>query len=127
MYNTEVPPALVPGGDIHQKSVIHYSVVGVSVLYLTPAVGVFCAVVVPLVAEYLTALKCQITGQKDSCAQSESIPMLKHNVANIQFSSGIVSPDLCCNSYYSCELSGWTTQSLLIPALSPFLPSPTLT
>ena len=127
MYNTEVPPALVPGGNIHQKSVIHYSVVAVSVLYLAPAIGVFCAVVVPSVAEYLNAHKCHITGQKDSCAHSESIPMHRHNVAILQFSSSIVSPDLCCNSYSSCELNGWIPQSLPIPALSPFLPCPTLT
>ena len=89
MYNTEVPPALVPGGYIHQKSVIHYSVVAVTVSYLTPAVGVFCAVVVPPVAEYLNAHECHITGQKDSCAQSESIPMHRHNIANLQFSSSM--------------------------------------
>ena len=51
MYKAVVPPSLVPGGDIHQESVIHYSVVGVSVLYLTPAVSTSRAVVFPPVAE----------------------------------------------------------------------------
>ena len=42
--------------DIHQKSVIHYFVVGVSVSYLAPAVSA-CAAVVPPVAEYLSILR----------------------------------------------------------------------
>ena len=93
MYFTVVPPSLVPGSDIHQKSVIHYSVVGVSVLYLTPAVS---AVVVPRVADNLaTPVKsCHITGQQDSSSQSESTSFCK--LVKIQFSSSTVSPDYMC-------------------------------
>ena len=125
MYITVVPPSLVPGGDIHQKSVVHYFVVGVSVLYLTPAVRASCAVVVPPVAEYLTTPKCQITDQKDSCAQSENV-IFRH--FKVQFSSSIVSPDPHCNSHYSCELSGsYPTitpfpSSLSLPPYQPPLP-----
>ena len=57
MYSTEVPPSFVPGGDIHQKSVIHYSVVGVSVSYLTLAVRGTGAVVVPPVVDNLATLR----------------------------------------------------------------------
>ena len=98
-----VPPSLILGSDIHQKGVFHYSVVGVSVLYLTPAVRTYWAVVIPPVADNLTVLRksCYITDQKDSCAQSERIS------SNVQFSSSIVSPDTQCNSCYSCKLYGW--------------------
>ena len=51
MYKAVVPPSLVPGSDIHQKSAIHYSVVGVSVSYLTPAMSASRAVVFPPVAD----------------------------------------------------------------------------
>ena len=57
MYSTIVPPSLVPGDDIHQKCVIHYSVVGVSISYLTPDVTDSWAIVVPPVADCLTALR----------------------------------------------------------------------
>ena len=101
MYITVVPPSLVPEGDIHQKSVPHYPVVGVSISYLTPAVRDYCAVVVPPVAEYFTLRKsCHITGQKDSCAQSEKI------TSKVQFSSSVVSLDHHCNSCYFCEVCG---------------------
>ena len=123
MYSTVVPPSLVPGGDIHQKSAIHYSVVGVSVLYLTPAVKGPHAVVVPPVAEFVIALRtfCHITGQKDSCAQSENI-IFRH--FKVQFSSSIVSLDPHCNSCCSCELCGWYPTITPSPSysISIFLP-----
>ena len=125
LYKAVVPPSLVPGGDIHQKSVIHYSVVGVSVSYLTPAMSASRAVVFPLVADQLVTLRkfCHITDQKDSCAQSESISLCKYIVSKVQFSSCIVSSDPHLNSYYSCELCGsYTTitpysSSLSLPPL----------
>ena len=49
-YKAVVPPSLVQGSDIHQKSVFHYSVVGISVLYLIPSLSVSCEAVEPPVA-----------------------------------------------------------------------------
>ena len=123
MYTTVVPPSLVPGSDIHQKSVIHYSVVGVSISYLTP-VRASCALVVPPVAEYFTALRksCHITGQKDSCAQSERIP------SNLQFSSSIVNTDPHCKNCFSCEVCEWyLTVTTQLPLSSQSPSSPYLT
>ena len=128
MYKAVVPPSLVRGGDIHQKSVNHYSVVGVSVLYLTSAISASCAVVFPLVAEYLATLRksCHITGQKDSCAQSESIPFCRHIIIKVQFSSSTESSDPHLSSCYSCELCGSHTtitpypSSLSLPTLPHF-------
>ena len=130
IYKAVVPPSLVPGGDIHQKSVFHYSVVGVSVSYLTPAMSSFRAVVFPPVADYLATLRksCHITDQKDSCAQSESISLCKHVVSKVQFSSSTVSSDPHLSSCYSCELYGsYTTitpyfQLSLPSSLAPLLP-----
>ena len=126
IYKAVVPPSLVPGSDVHQKSVIHYSVVGVSVSYLTPAMSASRAVVVPLVAEYSDTLRksCHITDQKDSCAQSESISLCKHIVIKVQFSISTVSSDPHLNSCYSCELCGWSPQSLLISSSLSLPPLP---
>ena len=116
LYSTVVPPSLVQGSEIHQKSVFHCSVVGISVLYLTNAVRASCTVVVPLVVDNLTGLRkaCHITGQKDSCAQSKRIS------SKVQFSSSIVSADTHLNSCYSCKLYIWycTVTHQLPPFLS---------
>ena len=130
MYKTVVPPSMIPGSDIHQKSVTHYSVVGVTISYRAPAISASRAVVFPLVTEYLATLRksCHITGQKVSCSQSESISSCKHIVIKVQFSSSIVGPDPHCNSCYSCELNGWYPtitpfpSSLSLPPYQPPLP-----
>ena len=120
MYPAVVPPSLVNRSDIHQKSVTHYSVVGVSISYLTPAGRVSWALVGPPVADCLTTHRqsCHITDQKKSCAQSDII------ISNVHFSSSIVSLDPYCNSCYSCGLYGWCPTVTPSPSynISPFLP-----
>ena len=113
MYSTEVPLLSVPGYDVHQKSVIHCSVVGVSSSYLTPTVKVSIAAVVPPVADYLIAISqsCHIAGQKDSCANNDIIPT---------FSSSTINPDLRCDNCDSCELCGWYPTIHPHPSSLPF-------
>ena len=52
-YKTGVCPSLVLGSDINQKSVFHYSVIRVSVLYVIPIMCVSCEAVEPAVSNHL--------------------------------------------------------------------------
>ena len=69
ILQTGVRPSLVLGSDINQKSVFHYSVIGVSVLYVLPIMCVSCEAVEPPVSNHLIPIwkSCHMTGQKDSC------------------------------------------------------------
>ena len=57
LHKAVVPPSLDLGSDIHQKSIIHCSVVGVTIVYLTLPLNASCAVVEPPVADYFTPLR----------------------------------------------------------------------